>query len=122
MTSVLLLLLAVLEMAAGVVGLIGATGLLVSHNAGMALMVWPLLAATALLLIAGAAIFVRRPWSYYLHIAIVIVVGVLVTIYVGPLLGPNGWLTVLAQAAILVVPLTIAFLLPPVRRYFGVQA
>ncbi len=122
MTRVLLLLLAVLEMAAGVVGLIGATGLLVSHNAGMALMVWPLLAATALLLIAGAAIFVRRPWSYYLHIAIVIVVGVLVTIYVGPLLGPNGWLTVLAQAAILVVPLTIAFLLPPVRRYFGVQA
>lgn len=122
MTRVLLLLLAVLEMAAGVVGLIGATGLLVSHNAGMALMVWPLLAATALLLIAGAAIFVRRPWSYYLHIAIVILVGVLVTIYVGPLLGPNGWLTVLAQAAILVVPLTIAFLLPPVRRYFGVQA
>ena len=82
MTRVLLLLLAVLEMAAGVVGLIGATGLLVSHNAGMALMVWPLLAATALLLIAGAAIFVRRPWSYYLHIAIVILVGVLVTIYV----------------------------------------
>ena len=122
MTRVLLLLLAVLEMAAGVIGLIGATGLLVAHNAGMALMVWPLLAATALLLIAGAAIFVRRPWSYYLHIAIVIVVGVLVTIYVGPLLGPNGWLTVLAQAAILVVPLTIAFLLPPVRRYFGVQA
>jgi len=120
MTRVLLLLLAVLETAAGMIGLIGATGLLVAHDAGMALIFWPLLAAIALLLIAGAAIFVRRPWSYYLHMAIVVVVGLFFAFYVGPLLGAGTWLVALAQAAIVVVPLTVVFLLPPVRRYFGV--
>ncbi len=120
MTRVLLLLLAVLETAAGMIGLIGATGLLVAHDAGMALIFWPLLAAIALLLIAGAAIFVRRPWSYYLHMAIVVVVGLFFAFYVGPLLGAGTWLVALAQAAIVVVPLTVIFLLPPVRRYFGV--
>lgn len=122
MTRGLLLLLAILEMAAGIAGLIGATGLLISHNAGMALIFWPLLAAIALLLIAGAAIFVRRPWSYYLHMGIVVAVGLLIAFYVGPLLGPDGWIGVLIQAAIFIVPLTLLFLLPPVRRYFGLQA
>lgn len=120
MTRVLLLLLAVLETAAGMIGLIGATGLLVAHDAGMALIFWPLLAAIALLLIAGAAIFVRRPWSYYLHMVIVVLVGLFFAFYVGPLLGAGTWLVALAQAAIVVVPLTVVFLLPPVRRYFGV--
>jgi len=120
MTRVLLLLLAVLETAAGMIGLIGATGLLVAHDAGMALIFWPLLAAIALLLIAGAAIFVRRPWSYYLHMVIVVLVGLFFAFYVGPLLGAGTWLVALAQAAIVVVPLTVIFLLPPVRRYFGV--
>ena len=42
MTRGLLLLLAVVEMALGIAGLVGATGLLVSHNAGMVLIFWPL--------------------------------------------------------------------------------
>ena len=70
---------------------------------------------------AGAAIFVRRPWSYYLHIAIIILIGMLVTVYIGPLMGPNGWIDVLIRAAIVVVPMTLLFLLPPVRSYFGVS-
>ena len=121
MTRGLLLLLAVVEMALGIAGLVGATWLLVSHNAGMVLIFWPLFAAIGLLLVAGAAIFVRRPWSYYLHIAIIVLIGLLVTVYVGPLMGPNGWIEVLIQAAIVVVPLTLLFLLPPVRSYFGVS-
>lgn len=122
MTRGLLLLLAVVEMALGIAGLVGATGLIVAHNAGMALIFWPLLVTIALLLLAGAAIFVRRPWSYYLHIAIIVVVGLLVAVFVGPLLGPQGWIEVLIQAAIVVVPLTLLFMVPPVRRYFGVQS
>ncbi len=120
MTRGLLLLLAVIELALGVFGLIGATGLLVSHDAGMVLIFWPLLAAVALLLVAGAAIFVRRPWSYYLHMAIIVLMGLIGILYVGPMLGANGWVEVLVQAGIGVVPLTLLFLLPPVRRYFGV--
>ena len=60
MTRGLLLLLAVVEMALGIAGLVGATGLLVSHNAGMVLIFWPLCGHRT----AGgrAAIFVRRPW------------------------------------------------------------
>jgi len=91
MTRGLLLLLAVIELALGVFGLIGATGLLVSHDAGMVLIFWPLLAAVALLLVAGAAIFVRRPWSYYLHMAIIVLMGLIGILYVGPMLG-RKWL------------------------------
>jgi len=113
--------LAVVEMVFGVAGLLGAIGLLISHNAGMVLILWPLLAAIALLLVAGAAIFVRRPWSYYLHMVMVFLVGLLAILYMGAWVGADGWGALLAPVGIVVVPLTACFLLPPVRRYFGVR-
>ena len=54
-------------------------------------------------------------------IAIIVLIGLLVTFYIGPLMGPNGWIDVLIRAAIVVVPMTLLFLLPPVRSYFGVS-
>ena len=122
MTRVLLLILAVLEMATGVLGMIAVVGLFSLHNAGMLLVFWPLLAGVALMLVAGAAIFVRRPWSYYVHILIVLVNGAIYVVYLGPMLGPNAWPQLLLQAAVIVAPLTLLFLLPSVRRYFGVAA
>ena len=74
------------------------------------------------MLVAGAAIFVRRPWSYYVHILIVLVNGAIYVVYLGPMLGPNAWPQLLLQAAVIVAPLTLLFLLPSVRRYFGVAA
>jgi glucose uptake protein GlcU len=73
---------------------------------------------TALLLVAGAAIFVRRPWSYYMHVAICILLGPLFVFYVAPLLGADTGMSMLI-AGVIVVSLTAIFFLPQVRRYFG---
>ena len=77
-----------------------------------------MLAITALLLVAGAAIFVRRPWSYYIHIAIFILLGPLFVLYVAPLLDVDTGMSMLL-AGVIVASLTAAFFLPQVRRYFG---
>ena len=119
MTRVLLLILAVLEVAIGLLGLMGAASLFFSHSAGMTLIFLPVLALFALLLVAGAAIFVRRPWSYYTHIAVILLVGVLFVLYVGSLGGADTLIAALPVGLIVFV-LTGGFFLPPVRRYFGV--
>lgn len=121
MTRILLLLLALLEMAAGVLGLVTVAGLFSLHATGMLVGLWPLLALVLLSLVASAAIFVRRPWSYFLHLAALLLAGLLYALAAGPLLAPDAipqllWL----QAAGVVVPLTVIFMLPPVRRFFGV--
>ena len=118
MTRVLLSILAVIEAALGVFGLVGAINLILSHAAGMTMLLMPVLAIIALLLVASAAIFIRLPWSYYVHIAVIVLIGVLFAIYVFPLAGTDAMI-VLLPAAIVVVALTVVFLLPPVRRYFG---
>lgn len=117
-TRVLLWLLAVLELLTGTVGLVGAVQLFRAPDAGIALIFAPVFAILALLLVAGAAIFVRRPWGRMLHIGILLLIGALLVVYVGPLLGPLGWLQVLAAVLIVVAPLTWIFRLPAVRRYF----
>lgn len=121
MTRTLLLALALLEMAAGVFGLITVAGLFSLHAAGMLVGLWPLLALVLLLLVASAAIFVRRPWSYSLHLAALLLAGLLYAVAAGPLLAPEAapWLLWL-QAAGVVVPLTVIFMTRPVRRFFGV--
>ena len=118
MTRVLLSILAVLEALLGVLGLIGAVSLLFSHTAGMTVIFLPVLALFALLLVAGAAIFVRRPWSYYLHIGVILLVGVLFVLYLGSLVGADTLIASLPVGFIVIV-LTGVFFLPPVRRYFG---
>jgi hypothetical protein len=119
MVRAFLLLLAVLEIAAGVFGLVITTSLFSLHTAGQLLNLWPMLATVILLLAAGAAIFVRRPWSYYLHIICILLVGALYALFVGPRFGlAPQWLWL--QAAFVAAPLTVIFLLAPVRRFFGV--
>ena len=118
MTRVLLLILAVIEAALGMFGLIGAINLLLSHAAGMTLIFLPVLAIVALLLVASAAIFIRKPWSYYTHIAVIVLMGILLAIFVFPLVGTDG-VIVLLPAGLVIAALTVLFLLPPVRRYFG---
>ncbi|MFO7632803.1 MAG: hypothetical protein R6W76_09700 [Caldilinea sp.] len=119
MTRIILLVLALLEMAAGVFGLVAVAGLFSLHDVGMLTSFWPVLAIVVLLLGAAAAIFVRRPWSYWLHIATVLLAGALYAFFVGPLFGV-GTLPPWLQAALVVAPLTVIFFLPPVRRFFGV--
>ncbi len=119
MVRAFLLLLAVLEMAAGVFGLVAVTSLFSLHAAGQLPSLWPVLATVTLLLAAGAAIFVRRPWSYYLHIVCILLVGALYALLVGPFFGLEPQLLWL-QAASVAAPLTVIFLVAPVRRFFGV--
>lgn len=108
-TRLLLWLLALLELAIGAVALIGAVQLFRAPDAGMVLILAPVLAILALLLIAGAAIFVRRPWGRTLHMGVLLLIGLLLVIYVGPLLGPIGWLQVLVAVLVVVGPLTWFF-------------
>ncbi len=53
---------------------------------------------------------------------VVLLIGLFFVLYVGPLFGPWGWIQALLIALVLVAPLTLIFLLAPVRRFFGVQA
>lgn len=121
LTRPLLWLLGLLELAVGAIALLGAIQIFRASNAGMALIFAPVLAIFALLLVAGAAIFIRRPWARHLHSAALLLLGALLTVYVGPMLGPIGWLQVAAAALLVVGPLLAIFRLAAVRRYFGVS-
>ncbi len=121
MTRVLLSILAVAEAALGVFGLIGVANLLFSHAASITMILLPVLAMVVLLLVAGAAIFLRRSWSYYVHIVVILLAGVLFVFYVGPLAGADA-MAILLPVGVVVAVLTALFFLPPVRRYFGVGA
>ena len=120
MTRVLLWILAACEAVIGLIGLIGAVGLFASQPAGMATIFLPVFAMAALLLVAAAAIFVHRPWGYYVHIVVILLVGVLFVFYLGSLAGMDAIFVLLAAGAI-VMALTAGFFLPSVRRYFRVQ-
>ncbi len=115
----LLWLLGLLEIVVGTLALISAVQLFRAPDAGMALIFAPVLAIVALLLVAGVLIFVRRPWSRYVHSGVLLLIGLLLVVYVGPLLGPFGWIQVLIAVLLVVGPLTAIFRLAAVRRYFG---
>lgn len=118
MTRVLLSVLAVIEAVLGMFALVTTLNLYFSHGAGMSAVFLPVLGVAILLLVAGAAIFVRKPLSLWVHIVVVWAIAILVVLFVGPLLGADPTATLIAAGA-LVVLMTVVFLLPPVRRYFG---
>ena len=118
MVRTFIFLLALAELALGTLGLVAAVLFASSHPAGLSVLPLPLLALAVLLLAASAALFVRRPWSYYAHGALLIVIAPLFAHYVAPLLGIEtalAWLLAVAAAAALIA----AFLPAAVRRYFG---
>lgn len=118
MTRILLSVLAVIEAVLGMFALVTTLNLYFSHGADMSAVFLPVLAVAILLLVAGAAIFARKPWSLWLHIVAVWAIGILLVLFVGPLLGTEPAVTLIAAGA-LVVLMTVVLLLPPVRRYFG---
>lgn len=120
MTRILLTLLAIVEAVLGMFGLSTVANLAFTHSAEMLSAFLPVAAVAILLLVAGIAIVARRPWSYYAHLLITVVVGVLFALSIAPLLGLDAtaaWLS----AAVFVILLVGGFFLAPVRRYFGVQ-
>ena len=118
MTRILLSVLAVIEAVLGMFALVTTLSLYFSHGAGMSATFLPVLAVAILLLVAGAAIFIRKPWSLWVHIVVVWTIGILLAIFVGPLLGADPTATLIVVGG-LVVLLTVVFLLPAIRRYFG---
>lgn len=118
MTRVLLSVLAVIEAVLGMFALVTTLSLYFSHGAGMSAVFLPVLGVSILLLVAGAAIFVRKPWSLWVHIVVTWAIGILLVLFVGPLIGTDTIATLVAVGA-LVVLMTVLFLLPAVRRYFG---
>jgi hypothetical protein len=117
MTRVLLSVLAVLEAVLGMFALITTLNLYFSHGAGMSAVFLPVLAVAVLLLVAGAAIFVRKLWSLWVHIVVVWAIGILFVLFVGPLIGADPTATLIVAGGLAVL-LTVVFLLPPVRRFF----
>jgi hypothetical protein len=122
MTRILLIVLALGELFVGAAALIAAVQLFRAPDAGMALIFAPVGAILAPLLLAGGAILLRRPWSGALHTLVVILIGVALVWYVGPFLGPLGWLQVALGALLVVGPLVGIFQVPAVRSYFAEDA
>jgi hypothetical protein len=118
MTRILLSVLAVIEAVLGMFALVTTLNLYFSHGAGMSATFLPVLAVAVLLLVAGAAIFVRKVWSLWVHIVAVWAIGILLALFIGPLVGADPAATLIVAGG-LVVLMTVVFLLPPVRRYFG---
>lgn len=118
MTRILLSVLAVIEAVLGMFALVTTLNLYFTHGAGMSAAFLPVLAVAILLLVAGAAIFVRKSWSLWVHIVVVWAIGLLLALFIGPLVGADTAATLIVAGG-LVVLMTVVFLLPPVRRYFG---
>ena len=118
MTRILLSVLAVIEAVLGMFALVTTLNLYFTHGAAMSATFLPVLAVAILLLVAGAAIFIRKPWSLWVHIVVVWTIGILLALFVGPLVGADPTATLIVSGG-LVVLMTVVFLLPPVRRYFG---
>lgn len=118
MVRAFILILAVLEVALGAFALVATVLLVTSHPAGLNVLPLPVMTMTVLLLAASAALFVRRPWSYYAHIAIIVLLGVIFALSGGALLGMDAGQAALL-AGVIVIALTAAFLARPVRRHFG---
>ena len=118
MTRILLSVLAVIEAVLGMFALVTTLNLYFTHGTDMSAVFVPVLGVAILLLVAGAAIFVRKPWSLWVHIVVVWAIGILLVLFVGPLLGTETTATLIAVGG-LVVLMTVVFLVPPVRRYFG---
>lgn len=76
MTRIVLSVLAVIEAVLGMFALVTTLNLYFSHGAGMSATFLPVLAVAILLLVAGAAIFVRKPWSLWVHIVVVWAIGI----------------------------------------------
>jgi hypothetical protein len=121
MTRVLLTILAMIEAALGLLGLVSIANVFFAHSAELALFFLPVLAIVALMLLASAAIFVRRPWTYYTHIVAIILACLILLYFANSILAGDVWYAAVLAIA-LAVPLTALFLLPSVRRYFGVIA
>ena len=119
MTRTLLTILAVVEGALGMFALVTAANMLFTHGTAMAVTFLPVFAVAALLLLAGAAIFLRRPWSYYVHIVAVVLAGITLGLNLGTFVGPSTEVWLVA-VVLITVGVTVIFFLPPVRRYFGV--
>jgi hypothetical protein len=118
MTRILLSVLALIEAVLGMFALVTTLNLYFTHGAGMSATFLPVLAVAILLLVAGAAIFVRKPWSLWVHIVAVWAIGLMLALFIGPLIGADTAATLIVAGG-LVVLMTVVFLLPPVRRYFG---
>jgi hypothetical protein len=118
MTRILLSVLAVIEAVLGMFALVTTLNLYFTHGAGMSATFLPVLAVAILLLVAGAAVFIRKPWSLWVHIVVVWAIGTLFALFVGPLLGADPAATMIVSGGLAVL-MTVVFLLPPVRRYFG---
>jgi hypothetical protein len=113
-----LTILALIEAIVGMFVLVTVSRMLISHAGGLVTAFLPTLTAALLLLAAGAAIFLRRPWSYYLHIAVILLAGAVLALNVGTLVEidiTTGRMVI----AVVTVSVTTVFLMPPVRRYFG---
>ncbi len=119
MTRILLTVLAVVEGALGMFALVIALNMIFTHGGAMAVTFLPVLAVAVLLLAAGGAIFLRRPWSYYAHIVAVILAGITLGLNLGTFVGTATDVG-LAAVVIITVGMTVIFFLRPVRRYFGV--
>ena len=120
MSSPWLYALGVLEMGVGLLGLVSATRLYFATDAGMVMIYWPVLVTTGFLLATGGAILLRRPWGYYVHVGGVLLIGALDGLYLGYMFGRHSG-RFLVPVAVAVGMLTAIFLLPPVRRAFGVR-
>jgi hypothetical protein len=90
MVRAFILILALLEVALGAFALVATVLFVAAHPAGLSVLPLPVLAMTVLLLAASAALFVRRPWSYYAHIVIIVLLGVLFALSGGALLGMDA--------------------------------
>ncbi|MFN8498166.1 MAG: hypothetical protein U0641_09945 [Anaerolineae bacterium] len=117
MSRILLYVFAVVEILIGGFFLVYAIQLWQDPNAGMGKLFVPAFLALGLLFFSGLGVIIGRRWSYYLQFGLIILGVALFTAYYAPL---GAWSSGAILATWLVgAALFLFFLLPPVRRHFG---
>jgi hypothetical protein len=117
-TKAALISLGVVELSMGVFALFGLLLLVFGNVAGTMPLAWGVLSPLTLLLLGGAGIFVRRPWSYLLHCLVTPVGLVGASVALAILLGPTRGTPVVAMTVVASGVLQLFFFTAEVHRWF----
>ena len=119
MTRIVVYVIAIAEFMLGLSGLSIGSFILSRENSTMSPIFTPVFMSMIPLAVAGPLLFFGKPWSYYIEyvaLALWVILFALLSRPMGLPLTSQPFLTVVGLAGIT----ALIFLLPPIRRHFGV--
>ena len=118
-TRIALIMLGLVELLAGLLALGGAIALSLDPAPGFAQLTLGVLAPLTLLALAVTGIFLRRPWSYLMHLVVVPIALIGAALFLTSLVGGKRGIPVILATGFSSGLMALFFLSPDVRKWFG---